>query len=75
MRSGLKLFRFQNKNNALEERPEGVTTKGNSWGWASVKQKYQKPWAFPKKKEGGEAEVLTNPGLSTKQKRNIYKNI
>ena len=41
MSSVLKLFRFQ-KNNALEERPEGVTSEANSWEWVSVKQKYEK---------------------------------
>ena len=39
-------IQFSEDNNALEERPEGVTTKGNYWGWVSVKNKYRKTFGL-----------------------------
>ena len=49
--SGLKFTTYSKENNALEDRPEGVSTKGNYWGWASVKKSSPKHEAFQQNKQ------------------------
>ena len=69
--SGLKFITYSKENNALGDRPEGVSTKGNYWKWASVKQVLKNLGPSNKTnktKTGVQAELLNNLGLSNKHK-------